>query len=202
MRYHSGDRIEYPESALIYYDIFAQDDRHTWFAAKGHVKGFDDGGTPADTGDDVWQELALPAAGEHPVVAVDVGGRLWYGDSNGLYRYDGSSWLSIYTDRGICDLAPAADGTLYAQLVDYWSSGCQPFGDSVLAVRSDDTFGWPQFIETLVAQEPESVRSASRRNTLWAVAPDGAIWTVAASDSGSELHRRDDEGYAQVRPAR
>jgi hypothetical protein len=38
------------------------------------------------------------------------------------------------------------------------------------------------------------VRSASRRNTLWAVAPDGAIWTVDASDSGFELHRRDDEG--------
>jgi hypothetical protein len=34
VRYYSGERIEYPESTLIYYDIFAQNDRHTWFAAK------------------------------------------------------------------------------------------------------------------------------------------------------------------------
>jgi hypothetical protein len=206
VRYHSGNRIEYPESTLIYYDIFAQDDRHTWFAGgreggypgpptsqKG-LKGLDDGGTPADTSDDVWQDLTLPVVGEHHVVAVDARGRLWYGDSNGLSRYVGSSWLSIYTDRGVCDLAPATDGTLYAQVVGWASSSCQPFGGQVLAVRSDGTQNWFDSIETLVAQEPGSVRSASRRNTLWAVAPDGAIWTIAASDSGSELHRRDDAG--------
>ena len=199
VRYHGGDWIEYQDyvSNLIYYDIFAQDDRHTWFAAKhawfatqGHVKGLDDGGTPADTGDDVWQDLPLPAAGEHPVVAVDAGGRLWYGDSNGLYRYDGSSWLSIYTDRGICDLTPAADGTLYAQVPGFGSSVCQPFSGQVLAVRSDGTRDGPRPIEWLVEREPESARSAARRNTLWAVAPDGAIWTV----DGAELHRRDDGG--------
>jgi hypothetical protein len=189
-RYHNGERIEYPESTLNYYDIFAQDDRHTWFAAQGRVKGLDDGGTPADTADDIWQDLALPAAGEHPVVAVDAGGRLWYGDSLGLYRYDGSSWLSIYTGSGICDLTPAADGTLYAQVPGSGSSDCQPFDDQVLAVRSDDTTDGPRSIEQMVEKEPESVRSASRRNTLWAIAPDGAIWTV----SGSELHRRDAGG--------
>ena len=131
-------------------------------------------------------------AGEHPVVAVDAGGRLWYGDSHGLYRYDGSSWLSIYTDRGICDLTPAADGTLYAQVPGYGSSDCQPFRGEVLAMRSDGTRDGPRPIEWLVAEEPGSVRSAYRRNTLWAVAPDGAIWTL--DESGLELHRRDDEG--------
>ncbi len=201
VRYHGQDRVEYPENTLIYYDIFAQDDRHTWFAGQdpwsapqGHVKGLDDGGTPADTGDDVWRDLTLPASGEHPVVAVDAGGRLWYGDSLGLYRYDGSSWLPIFTDRGVCDLAPAADGTLYAQLADYQSSACQPSTGEAVTVLPDGTVSWPQLIETLVEQKPESVRSASRRNTLWTIAPDGAIWTIAGSDRGSALHRRDKAG--------
>ncbi len=162
--------------------------------ATGHVKGLDDGGTPADTGDDVWRDLTLPASGEHPVVAVDAGGRLWYGDSLGLYRYDGSSWLPIYTDRGVCDLAPAADGTLYVQLSDYQPSVCQPSTGEAVTVLPDGTVSWPQLIETLVEQKPESVRSASRRNTLWTIAPDGAIWTIAGSDRGSALHRRDKAG--------
>ena len=221
-RYHNGAWIEYPESSLIYLDIFVQDDRHTWFVGQDPwspthqnvVRGLDDGGTPADSADDVWQELVLPVSGENPVaavaasgplwdglapaqhwpraavVAVDALGRIWVGDSGGLYRYDGSSWRSIYTDRGICDLTPATSGTLYVQLAEYGTSSCQPFSGQVLAVRSDDTQNRFDSIETLVEREPESARSAARRNTLWAVAPDGAIWTV----DGAELHRRDDGG--------
>lgn len=189
VRYHGQERIEYRWPSVVFTDIFVQDDRHVWFAAQGQVDALDDGGTPADSSDDVWQSWKLPQAGEHPVVAVDADDSVWYGDANGLYRYDGSAWLPIYTELGICDLAPG-DGVLYAHLVS-WSSGeCEPYAGRVLVVRSGGV-DWIPDIEYLIAKEPASVRTASRRNTLWAVAPDGALWTIGVSDSGPELRRQD-----------
>ena len=202
VRYRGRERIEYPLPLAMEQqvsDIFAQDARHIWFASRGYgdgyVLGLDDGGTPADTSDDSWQTLPIePMAGE-PVVAVDALGRLWHGQGSGLYRYDGSSWRLVYGERPVCDLAPAADGTLYAQIATDQATGCEEHWDRILVVRADGTIEDTLFYSKwLILGEPATVRTAWRRNSLWAIASDGAIWYVSHLDPGQELQRRTSSG--------
>ena len=201
VRYLGGQRIEYPLPVTMseqVSDIFAQDQHHIWFASWGYQVGnvlsLDDGGTPADTGDDVWQTFPLATVGEKPVVAVDALGRLWLGQASGLYRHDGSSWQLIYGERPVCDLAPAADGTLYAQVAPTGVTACTGHSDEVLIVRADGKIENLAFSKWLIAAEPDMVRTARRRNSLWAIASDGAIWYISHLDPGQELQRRSGSG--------
>ena len=201
VRYRGRERIEYPlpvEGWDPVSDIFAQDPHHIWFASRengvGNVLSLDDGGTPADTSDDVWQSFSIGAVDGKPVVAIDALGRLWLGQTSGLYRYDGSAWQLIYGEHPVCDLAPAADGTLYAQIVPYGVSACEGHSDKVLVVRADGTIVDYASTKWLIRDEPDIVRTARRRNSLWTIASDGAIWYISHLDPGQELQRRSSSG--------
>ena len=200
VRYHDQRRIEYNlTNNQRIYDIFAQDAQHLWFAFTGYepdqgVLSLDDRGTPTDMSDDLWQTYPITTNGGRPVVAVDAGGKLWYGDSSGLYRATGSTWTAVDQSRGICDLAPAADGTLYVQVAAYQTATCGPAATDLWIVRPDGTLDLFGFIPTVVQEEFAQVSSAARRNSLWTVAADGAIWYVTGYDLGQELQRRDAGG--------
>ena len=198
VRYRSGERSEYPLMDQQVSDIFAQDQHHIWFASwdygDGNVLSLDDGGTLADTSDDVWQSFPIAAADEKLVVAIDALGRLWLGQTSGLYRYDGSAWQLIFGEHPVCDLAPAADGTLYAQIVPYGVTACEGHSDTVLVVRADGTIVDYTSTKWLIRDEPDIVRTARRRNSLWTIASDGAIWYISHLDPGQELQRRSSSG--------
>jgi hypothetical protein len=143
VRYHGEIRTLHALSwDQVVTDIFAQDQHHIWFAVQGwyvpynvppySVLSLYDNGTPADTGDDVWRTYPIELVEGNVVVAVDANGQLWHGQDNGLYRYDGATWQLVYGEQPICDLAPAADGTLYAQM------DCGGDGE-ILVVRPDGT---------------------------------------------------------------
>mgnify|MGYP000859102745 CR=1 FL=1 len=201
VRYHGGQRIEYPlgtEYEMVC-DIFAWDQNHIWFAASkgnesGRVFSLDDGGTPVDTGDDIWQSYPIEGEVGRPSVAVDALGRLWVGQASGLYRHDGSSWQQVSDEGPVCDLAPAADGTLYAQLGVGGDGGCAEHSDSVLVVGADGSIEGTKSTRWLVEDELETVRTAQRRNSLWTVASDGAVWYIRNYDTGQELQRRSSSG--------
>ena len=181
-------------------DIFAQDQHHIWFASwdhgnvLGNVLSLDDGGTPADTSDDVWQTFPIGAVDGKLVVAVDALGRLWYGQASGLYRYNGSSWQLIYGGRPVCDLAPAADGTLYAQIV----RSTRPPDAGSIRIRSWSCVPMERsriHIQQVAHQRRTGHRAtARRRNNLWTIASDGAIWYISHLDPGQELQRRSSSG--------
>lgn len=93
----------------------------------------DPGGTPADTGDDVWARLALPEGfpAEASALAVD-GHRIYIGTSNGLYVLDHGDtptdpaddvWLRLGREDGLLDddigaLAVRPDGQLWVGAYD------------------------------------------------------------------------------------
>jgi hypothetical protein len=202
VRYHGGQKIEYPIPGEVD-DIFGLDIRHVWFVTTAsypntRVFSLDDGGTPADMSDDVWNGIP-PIAGMSgkPSVAVDAMGRLWLGDASGLYRYDGASWQLVYGKRPICDLAPAADGTLYAQVDDDSPTACAAHSDLVIVARADGTIDDSLYsIKHFIEEEPATVRTAWRRNSLWAIASVGAIWYISHQDPGQELQRRSGSGLS------
>lgn len=197
-RRHDGQWIRYdlPEDVFVD-DIFAQDDRHTWFVTQtriwiypplgpGPVYRLDDGGTPADHSDDVWTTLPFTTTGGS--LAVDTFDRLWFSDGAGLRRYEDGAWRVVNPRSDIRVLVPAADGTLFAQcsnreVLVVWPDGSQ------------ETLS----VEQLVAHYYDRVRTAKRRNGLWAVAPDGAVWYVTTQTPPDgqvehQIHRRDAEG--------
>jgi ligand-binding sensor domain-containing protein len=194
VRYHGEVRTLYGLSwDQVVTDIFAQDQHHIWFAVRGYdrpysVLGLYDNGTPADTGDDVWRTYPIELVEGNVVVAVDANGQLWHGQGSGLYRYDGAAWQLVYGERPICDLTPAADGTLYAQV------RCGGRGE-ILVVRPDGTIEDRLFsIEGLIKHELATVQTARRRNSLWSVASDGAIWYIDNFYAGQEVRRRTSSG--------
>lgn len=197
VRYHDQTRVEYNlVNGQVISDIFAEDAEHIWFAVTGYdashgILSLDDRGTPTESSDDLWDSYPITTSGQQPVVAVDDVGRLWYGDSSGLYRSDGSAWATIYQSRGICDLAPAADGALYAQLTSSSATPCRPTSEELLIVHPDGATVQLDSIRRVIEEEADRVRSAARRNTLWSVAPDGAIWYITDYHAGQELQRRD-----------
>ena len=155
----------------------------------------DDGGTPADTSDDVWQTFPIAAADGKPVVAVDaVRPSLAWPDERRLTATDGSAWQLIYGEHPVCDLAPAADGTLYAQIIPYGVTACEGHSDKVLVVRADGTIVDYTSTKWLIRDEPDIVRTARRRNSLWTITSDGAIWYISHLDPGQALQRRSSSG--------
>lgn len=125
-------------------------------------------------------------------VTVDRQGRLWFGNSSGLYRYAGSQW-QMQAQSAICDLASADQGVLFAHLYS-----CNQSSRSVLAVWADGT-SEVFSVESLVERQLDLLRSAAHRNHLWTVAPDQAVWYTGIVYSGdlppkSRLYRRDDAG--------
>lgn len=189
-RLHRGEWIEYllPIQQKVT-DIFAQDANHLWFGTvapdwstteSGHVLGLDDHGTPADTSDDTWRDIPIGPAGGKVTVAVDAKGQLWHGQNSGLYRWDGTTWQSVFGKEAVCDLVPAADGTLYAQIAPVEQTRCDVSGGRVLIVHADGTLeNQVEDVIVPVSRAFETVRTASRRNSLWTVAPDGAVWISA-----------------------
>ena len=198
VRYRGGERIEYPLTNQQVDDIFAQDQHHIWFTSwdheVGNVLSLDDSGTPADTSDDVWRTFPIGAADGKLVVAVDALSRIWLGQASGLYRYDGSAWQLIYGEHPVCDLTPAVDGTLYAQVLPYGVTACEGHSDNVLVVRADGTIEDPTSSKWLIRDAPDIVRTARWRNSLWTIASDGAIWYISHLDPGQELQRRSSSG--------
>ena len=171
----SGGRI-----AVAYLDIFAQDEHHTWFADPGGVVSLDDGGTIDDLSDDVWHDYPIETTGSGGAVAVDALGRLWFGDSSGLYLYQQDAWqpFRLGSNRlgAICDLTPAPNGVLFVQVGSSYA-GCN-YGNAVYTLQPDGKsdywgVGW------LVREQYELVRSTVHRNRLWTVAPDGAVWYIS-----------------------
>lgn len=197
VRYHGQDRIEYALPPLqLVRDIFAADAHHLWFAVSTYsgewrqgVLSLDDQGTPLDTSDDQWQTYPVTTKESQTAAVAAAGGQLWYGDQSGLYHYTGSTWEPVQQSDSICDLTLAADGTLYARVSSYFGTNCQPAAENILVVRPDGKIQIVDSVKAVVQAEPDRVRTATRRNALWTVAPDGAIWYLAPASEGQTLQR-------------
>lgn len=184
LRYHPGSGwIEVvPPFLFRPLDIFAEDGRHTWFAYRDGVLYYDDGGSPANQADDRWRHYPIEQAGEGGTVAVDAVGRLWYGNSSGLFQYQDTAWVpievklgDIVVDSPVCELVPAGDGTLFVQLNRDCSAPVSDWYVWTLIIRPDGTQD-SAITRTLIEEEFHLVTTASHRNRRWTVAPDGAIW--------------------------
>lgn len=189
-------------------DIFAQDEHHTWFAFAEIVLGqdarpqgvvaLDDRGTPENLSDDVWTEYPIVTPdGTGGAVVVDTFGQPWFGNSKGIYRYDGTQWQPVndYSYPGICDLVPADSGILFA--IQAQIDDCAQLSESILQIETDGSVSQER-VDTLVEKNLNLVRSAVHRNRLWTIAPDDAVWyTVSAfrdQEWTQELQRRDNAG--------
>jgi streptogramin lyase len=205
VRYIDGTRIEYPLfgpppvfSLQTVSDIFTQDARHTWFAVSdpdgARIIGLDDRGTPADTTDDSVQTIPIGPIDEKIWVAVDARGQLWHSRASGLFRYTGSVWQLVYSATPVCDLVPAADGTLYAQAPKYGKTDCE-YSDVVLTVHPDGKVDHLWIVDYLVQSQAATMRTARHRNNLWAIGSDAAIWYIDRTTTLlGALRRRGVEG--------
>jgi ligand-binding sensor domain-containing protein len=182
-RYHDGQAIDYEQPDWYYdflnYDIFSEDSRHTWFVfAEQYWDGYyripviyhlDDGGTPANHDDDVWTEYPTPAdahkefATNYHLVAAG-NGRLWYGHPSGIYQKKSQNW-ELISAKTPYEFVMAKDGSLIVNTGEGKVLIISPNGQQVVYT-----------IACLVASRPELVRSTIRRNQMWTVAADGAIW--------------------------
>lgn len=207
-RYHDGVRIEYTLPSFIsgdVTDIFALDERHIWFAVISDfyggndcLVGLDDGGTPADVSDDQWQIVKLESWREHVTVAVDAQGPLWRGEDSGLYRYDGAAWQRIYDERAVCDLVPGPDGTLFAQVEYNKGGGCETASDFLIMVRPGGEISLTDTDWLLSYHEDvDVVRTMTRRNNLWTVSADGALWYLDIDYPQDVLRRISRKGEEQ-----
>ena len=184
LRFTSDSAIDYypPSYNGFIGDIFVQDGGRAWFTyaipdgEKG-VWSLDDGGTPLEPSDDIWQSYPIETNGGDGLVAVQEG-RIWYGDSSGLYLYKESGWEPVST-VAVTDLVPAAGGALFVGV-----------SSSVLIVERDGRQSL-QPVAKLITNELARVRSARRRNQMWTVAPDGGVWYWKGP---GQLARRDDGG--------
>ena len=95
-------------------DIYVQNEHHIWFAYKEStifsplpIRGvllLDDRGTPTNLADDIWTDYPVSKDGTGGSIVIDAQGRTWFGNSMGLFRYDGSQWQSL-SQCAIGDLA-------------------------------------------------------------------------------------------------
>jgi len=213
-RRHGDTWIEYQLPTLAgsrqIVDIFAQDENHTWFAFAEFVSGqdarsqgvvaLDDRGTPENLSDDVWTEYPVVTPdGTGGAVAVDTFDQPWFGNSTGIYRYDGAQWQPVndYSYPGICDLVPADNGILFA--IQAQIGDCTQLSESILRIETDGSVSQER-VDTLVEKNLNLVRSAAHRNRLWTIAPDDAVWyavlTSRKEGLTQKLHRRDDSGLS------
>lgn len=181
-------------------NIFVQDERHVWFVSDGDgVYRLDDGGTPTITADDDWTHYELLTGESNGIVAVDAQGHPWYGDSTGLYRYEGSGWRIVSENMSICDLVPSTAGPLFVFRRNYYGV-CQPSRDDMLYVMANGT-SETRPLREIFRDHPEWLRSTSRRNQLWAATADGGLWLRCYSSTQSEtLEYFDSKGRSMVYP--
>jgi streptogramin lyase len=202
VRYRNGAQIWYgippPRTNFTFTlqevtDIFTHNDRHTWFAvsdreAGARLIGLDDGGTPTNTAYDALVTVPIAQTDERIWVAVDARGQLWHSRASGLYRYTGSAWQLVYNATPVCDLVPAADGTLYALAARHGETACN---DVVLTVRPDgEVDDQLRSVGDLVQSQAATVSTARHRNTLWVIGPDAAIWYIDRMAGGANALRR------------
>lgn len=179
-RWHDGAWIRYTLPAthtnVPIIDIFAQNERQAWFVYRTRdgvdpprlgVLGLDDGGTPTEANDDQWRDYPVASAGYGGSVVVDTLGRLWYGDSAVLYRYDGKQWQPFRVDwyNHVTQLLPAPNGAL---LVIERS-------DMVSVIEVDDTYRSYPFA-TFIHEQLPLLRAVGSSSLYWTLAPDGAVW--------------------------
>jgi hypothetical protein len=166
-------------------DIFAQDERRLWIACRSGVLMLDDGGTPLEVEDDTWTEYPFSFSTSASTVAVDELGRLWYGNNRGLYHYTDGQWQLLPSDRdvnpAICDLIPAKGGVLFANIAGA-DRDCEVRSELAMIVWPDFTMNETGDVRSLAATYRDLVRSATHRNRLWTVTPDGDIWFVYTSE--------------------
>ncbi len=179
---------------VSFHDIFAQNAQVMWSAfdespaSTGELQGvrqYDDRGTPAEPADDTRTDILVTGDADGGTVAVDALGRLWYGNNKGLFRREGDAWLpvtsSIISIDAIVDLTPTSDGSLFAlRSVSNGSSITR----SIILVRADgqvESGG----VDVMAEKRLALALTATRRNKLWAVAPDGALWYLIEPASPS-----------------
>jgi len=185
-RFYDDSYIDYapPTYNTFIEDIFVQDTRHAWFtyvdAEEKGVYSFDNGGTPLVTSDDSWHSYPIVTGGAYGLVAVQQD-RIWYGDSSGLYLHNDSGWQQV-SAVNVTDLVPAAGGALFVGV-----------GGAVLTLEADGRQSLQSVVD-LIANDLPRVRTATRRNHMWTIAPDGGVWFW---NDLWLLERRDDAG-AQV----
>ena len=172
-RYFNGTAVDYvpPRDGVFIYDIYVEDDVHTWFVYDPYISDgspnpgiwrLDDRGTPTDFSDDVWTTYEVSEIGADASVAAR-DGKLWYGDSTGVYLYDDGGWRQL-SSEATEELVPADNGVLFAAM------------DGVALVIEAGGKQYWRSVPEIVLNNYDLVRSTTRRNKLWRNAADGAIW--------------------------
>jgi hypothetical protein len=189
-RWHRGQWIEYGQD--FYTDLFVQDERRAWLTVdlsrwtNNIVVGLDDGGTPTNIHDDIWTEIPLETSVGS--VAVDSLGRLWHGHLDGVERRVGNEWRPVVSGERVCDLIPAAEGALLVVWCDQMNSW-DPAITVVYANDVQETLRWSE----LAILRFDLLQTATARNRLWAVSPEGVVWRLYNYDlwavDGNGVHR-------------
>lgn len=193
---HNGQWVDHYERPFCTSDIYAQNDRTIWFTAEDNSAAYpcnpttilklDDAGTPASQEDDIWTSYPTPPEVINPSITVDSLGRLWLGDANGLYRFDGTTWESVGNEYGgqfeVHDLAALPDGAVIVR---------ECFANSLRVIRSGDVNWLP--LDAFIRQNYALVRATRHINSMWSVAPDDGVWYVAEPflGQGEKLYRYD-----------
>jgi hypothetical protein len=190
-------------------DVYAPDGEHVWLATRLHRPELRirwTAGTTGDPSDDLVTAMDLPPGVGYLVcpllpwpekpsfwvsLAAGPGGQPWAGDGCGLHRRVGEGWERVST-LAVCDLAAAADGTVFAQL-RRGETDCRS-RDLEIAVYPPAGPVEVLGIDALMAEHFNRARTAVQRHHLWTVAPDGAVWYVSFAGAGPVLVRRDQAG--------
>lgn len=178
-------------------DLYAEDDRHLWLAMirsgpeQIGVSHLDLGDNLFDPRDDHRTNYPINIYSPHAAVLHDNNGQLWYATTEGLLRYTGSAWESIYSSP-VCDLVAATDGTVFARIGPSTDS-CGP-SVAVLVIRPNGTLEYFPYVSMIISSESARIRSAHKRNTLWTIGVDGAIWSRHTYGGSHELWRLAEDG--------
>lgn len=178
-------------------DLYAEDVRNLWLAIirsgpeQSGVSHLDLGDNLFDPSDDRRTNYPIDIYSPHAAVLHDNNGYIWYATSKGLLRYNGSTWESIYSNP-VCDLVAAADGTVFARIGPTTNS-CEPSVE-VLVIRPNGKLEHQAQIAFVVANESARVRSVTKRNTMWTIGVDGAIWYRYVYGGRHELWRLAEDG--------
>ena len=220
VQHHAGQQIRYqfPEMILpislfggITTDLYAQDDRHLWLGLLPLPLNYIslimfDTGDPLTHTDDV--KITYPLSntlfssfyinGARTSVSLNRNGTLWLSYANSLLRYNGTTWETVLEGELLCDLVAAADGTIFAR-IGPTSNSCGP-SVAVLVIRPNGKLERQAQTAFVVANESARVRSTAKRNTLWTIGVDGAIWYRYVYGERHELWRQAEDGSRTTYP--